>query len=166
LELRDLIIAAMNDAHRMGDIALAELTPEVAHYEAGGTTNSIAQLLAHMTIGEDGAINRVAKGSTRLVETKDWAQEIGVPLERGAVWTKDWQLNIDAFREYRDLVKATTDEYLANLEASDLEREVEWFSGPRPLHSLLQIIVINHTLGHSGEISTLKGLQGLKGLPF
>ena len=150
----------------MGDIALAELTPEVAHYEAGGTTNTIAQLLAHMTIGEDGAFNRVAKGGTRLVESKDWASETGIPLERGAVWTKDWRLNIDAFRDYREAVKASANEYLANLDAAELEREVEWFSGPRPLHSLLQIIVINHSLGHAGEISTLKGLQGLKGLPF
>jgi uncharacterized damage-inducible protein DinB len=166
MDTRDILITALNDAHRMGDIALAELTPEVAHYEAGGTTNSIAQLLAHMTTGEDGAINRVAKGGTRLIELKDWAAETGIPTERGAIWTKDWRLNIDAFTQYREAVKASANEYLANLSADELEREVEWFSGPRPLHSLLQIIVIHHTLGHSGEISTLKGMQGLKGLPF
>jgi hypothetical protein len=34
------------------------------------------------------------------------------------------------------------------------------------VHQLLRTILINHALGHCGEISTLKGIQGLKGLPI
>jgi hypothetical protein len=150
----------------MGDIALSELTPDVAHYSAGGTTNTIAQLLAHMTIGEDGAFNRNIKGGSRLIESDGWAEKVGIPLERGAVWGKDWKLNIEAFTEYREAVKASADAYLATMDLADLDKPVEWFNGPRPAHEVIQIVVINHLLGHAGEISTLKGIQGLKGLPF
>jgi hypothetical protein len=166
LDLRESFLIALNDAHRMGDIALQELTPEVAHFDAGGTTNTIAQLMAHMTMGEDGAFNRVLKGTTRRIETDGWAEKAGIPLERGAVWNKDWQLNIEAFAQYRDLVKQDATSYLESIDIADLEKEVEWFNGPRPAHNLVQIIVVNHMLGHSGEVSTLKGIQGLKGLPF
>jgi hypothetical protein len=31
---------------------------------------------------------------------------------------------------------------------------------------LWQAIYINHGLGHCGEISAIKGMQGLKGLPI
>lgn len=150
----------------MGDIALEGLTPEVAHFDAGGTTNTIAQLMAHMTIGEDGGFNRFLQGKDRIIETNGWAEKIGIPLERGAVWGKDWKLKIDAFREYRELVKQSASSYLETMDLADLDREVEAFAGPRPAHNIIQIIVINHMLGHSGEISTLKGIQGLKGLPF
>lgn len=166
MDLRGAYLEALTDAHRMGDIALQDLTPDIAHFDAGGTTNTIAQLLAHMTMGEDGAVNRVLKGGVRLLEAQGWAARTGIPVERGAVWNKEWRLDIDAFREYREAVKASAVDYVENVDLADLEREVEWFNGPRPAHNLLQMIVIHHLLGHSGEISALKGMQGLKGLPF
>jgi hypothetical protein len=166
LDLRESFLISLNDAHRMGDIALEELTPEVAHFDAGGTTNTIAQLLAHLTVGEDGGFNRMIMGGERLIETNGWAEKIGIPLERGAVWGKEWRLNIDAFREYREGVKLSASKYIETMDLADLDKEVEAFNGPRPIHNIIQIVVVNHMLGHAGEISTLKGIQGLKGLPF
>lgn len=166
MDLRESFLYALNDAHRMGDIALEDLTPEVAHFDAGGTTNTIAQLMAHLTIGEDGGFNRMLKGGERLIDTNGWAQKAGIPLERGAVWGKEWRLDIDAFREYREAVKQSAVNYIETMDLADLDKEVEAFNGPRPVHNIIQIIVVNHMLGHAGEISTLKGIQGLKGLPF
>ncbi|MGE0057777.1 MAG: DinB family protein [Dehalococcoidia bacterium] len=166
MDIRDSFLNALNDAHRMGDIALEDLTPEVAHFDAGGTTNTIAQLLSHLTMGEDAAFNRMITGGTRIIETDSWAEKCGIPLERGAVWGKEWKLNIDAFREYRELVKKSASGYIETMDLADLDKEVEAFNGLRPVHNIMQIIVINHMLGHEGEVSTLKGIQGLKGLPF
>jgi len=166
LDLRETYLVALNDAHRMGDIALEGLTREVAQYDAGGTTNTIQQLLSHMTIGEDNAINRMLKGGERILEAQGWAAKTAIPTERGAVWGKEWALDLDAFREYRELVKHSAVDYVSNMDLADLDREVEWMNGTRPAHSVLQVVVIHHMLGHSGEVSALKGLQGLKGLPF
>jgi hypothetical protein len=49
---------------------------------------------------------------------------------------------------------------------ADLIREVDsklW--GTRPIGFLLQLMT-THLAFHAGEISTLKGIQGLKGQPF
>lgn len=150
----------------MGDLALEDLVPEVAHFDAGGKTNTIAQLVAHMAMGEDNVFHRMLMGRSRIIETNDWAEKCGIPPERGAVWGKEWQLNIEPFREYRELVKKSASGYLETMDLADLEKEVEGFNGPRQIHSLMHIAVINHMLGHAGEVSTLKGIQGLKGLPL
>ena len=55
--------------------------------------------------------------------------------------------------------------WLETLKEEDLDREVFWFGGANTVGGLLRMVVIHHQLLHSGEISTLKGLQGLKGLP-
>jgi hypothetical protein len=56
---------------------------------------------------------------------------------------------------------------LASLTPEDMDRQVEWVRGPiRPLEGLLQTVFIHHILGHCGEISVIKGLRGLKGLPM
>jgi hypothetical protein len=31
---------------------------------------------------------------------------------------------------------------------------------------ITQAVFVNHAMGHCGEISALKGIQGLKGLPI
>jgi hypothetical protein len=165
VELRDFILAGINDAHRMGDIAMEGLTPEVAHFEAGGTTNNIAQLMTHLTTGEDNALARL-KGSDPILQSQGWYGRTGIPEGPRAFWQKGWSLDLDAFSEYRELVKAAATDYFQNLDTSELSREVEWFNGPRPASTIIQVIVLNHMLGHSGEISALKGVQGLKGLPF
>lgn len=166
MDLKEYLIADLEDAHRMVDIALDDLTPEVAHFEPGGTANTIAQLLCHVTMGEDNAINRVIQGGQSILEAEGWYTKTGIPEGRGAIWQKGWTLNLDAFREYREKVKASGNAFIKDVDISGLDREVEWFNGPRPASSLLQLVVIHHILGHAGEISALKGVQGLKGLPF
>jgi hypothetical protein len=165
VELREFILAGLNDAHRMGDIAMDGLTPEVAHFEAGGTTNNIAQLMTLLTASEDSAVARL-KGGDSILQSQNWYGRTGIPEGPRAFWQKGWSLELAAFGEYRDLVKAAATEYFQNIDASDLDREVEWFNGPRPASTIIQVIIVNHMLGHSGEISALKGVQGLKGLPF
>lgn len=166
MELKDYVISGLNDVNRMIDIALEGLTPEVAHFEPGGTTNTIAQLLTHMTISEDNIVNRFLKGGQQLGENEGWLARAGIPVGRGAFWEKGWTLQLDAFQEYRNKVNESTIDYVSNLSPEDFDKETEWFTGMRPVSEMLQVVLTHHRLGHAGEISTIKGLQGLKGLPF
>jgi uncharacterized protein YdgA (DUF945 family) len=75
-------------------------------------------------------------------------------------------LNLLAFREYQQTVQAAADEWLSTTQPADLEREVTHGPFNRPIAAQLRGTVIHHMLGHCGEISALKGVQGLKGLPF
>jgi uncharacterized damage-inducible protein DinB len=170
------IKGAVADAHRFNDIAAENMTSEVGLWQPQGTANTIQALLAHVVTGEDNAINRAMRAGEKLNEqpaensslfvSKGWSKELGIPTERGGQWTKGWKLNLDAFHAYRKAVHKETDMFLETLTEDDLEREVFWFNGANTLGGLMRMVVIHHQLLHSGEISTLKGLQGLKGLPM
>jgi hypothetical protein len=121
--------------------------------------------MTHLTTGEDNAVARL-RGGESILQSQGWYARTGIPEGPRAFWQKGWTLDLDAFTEYRELVKSAAKEYFQNIEIADLDREVEWFNGARPASTIIQVIVLNHMLGHSGEISALKGVQGLKGLPF
>jgi hypothetical protein len=78
-------------------------------------------------------------------------------------WTVDYDL--DAFRQYaRDVYKATYD-YLETVSDDELDRVIEpGFAPPMPVRSFVADLLAWHVATHQGEISALKGVQGLEGL--
>jgi hypothetical protein len=165
MDLIEYVRANLADAHRMLGIAMQDLSEDVAHWQPPGTANTIGALLAHMVTGEDLAFNRQIKDGTLIFDAGDWASKTGIPADR-KIWTPGWRLNVEAFDEYRLAVEENAKAGLDALTPADFEREVEWYNGMRPIGGVLRTSVIHHILGHSGEISSLKGAQGLKGLPF
>jgi len=84
------------------------------------------------------------------------------------IWQREgWRLNLPAFDEFRREVAASALRLVDAMSEAELDREASWIRGPeRPVAMLWQTIFINHGLGHCGEISAIKGMQGLKGLPI
>jgi uncharacterized damage-inducible protein DinB len=167
MELIDFIRAECDSALEAIKQSLEDLDENVVHWEPGGTANTIAQLLAHVVSGQDLLVGDRLKGGTAL-HTQGWAAKTGIPEDRTLIWDKTaWRLNLDGFREYHAAVDAQSRGYVESMTPADLEREIAWIRGPeRPVTWLFQVIFINHALGHTGEISALKGVQGLKGLPI
>jgi hypothetical protein len=165
MELKEYLNDQLGEVHRMADIAMQDLTEHVAHWQPSGATNTIAQILAHMTFAEDRAIHVSIQGGTMLAE-QGWAEKAGFSTERGAIWNKGWQLNLEPFYEYARQVHEAAIDCVGAMTPADLDKEVQWFNGPRSAGALLRGVIIHHSLGHAGEISALKGAQGLKGLPF
>jgi hypothetical protein len=154
----------------MVETAMQDLTDDVVNWHAGGTTNTIAQILAHLVSGQDLLVNEKLRvgGGTTLHES-GWSQKTGIPLERPLIWQQRdaWRLNLPAFDEFRLAVGASALALLDSMSEADLDRQASWIRGPeRPVGMLWQVIYINHGLGHCGEISAIKGMQGLKGLPI
>ena len=57
--------------------------------------------------------------------------------------------------------------YVSSLGPADLERKVDTgFVGEQTVGYVLGNICVGHVAEHNGEIAALKGVQGLKGLPF
>ena len=168
MELVDFIRGQAESAIGMIEHSMQDLTPEVIHYEAGGTSNTIAQLLAHMVTGQDLLIQDKIRGGGVTLHNSGWAEKTGVPADRSLIWQREaWRMDLPGFGEYVRAVLANSRSYIESLDASVLEQEHAWIRGPeQPVHRLMQTIFINHALGHCGEISTLKGIQGLKGLPI
>ncbi len=165
----EFIRSSIEAVNEMVDIAMQELDDELINWHPGGTTNTIAQLLAHLVSGQDVLVNdKLVVGGGPTLHDSGWAEKTGIPLERPLIWQRDaWRMNLPAFVDFRLAVRDCATRLVDSLSEAELDREASWFRGPpRPVANLLQMVYIHHGFGHCGEISTIKGLRGLKGLPF
>ena len=167
MELVDFIRAQCGNALEMVQRSLEDLDEDIVHWQPGGTANTIAQLLAHVVTGQDLLIGEKLQGGSTLF-AQGWAEKTGIPLDRTQIWNQGaWHLNLESFKAYHAAVEIQSRGYIDTLAPEELEREVAWIRGPeQPISRLFQVIFINHALGHAGEISALKGIRGLKGLPI
>ena len=78
----------------------------------------------------------------------------------------DLTVDLVAFREYAKAVAAATDDFLANATDQEMNKEVDSPVGKQPFITYFANLGLTHIAGHWGEIAALKGVQGLKGLPF
>jgi hypothetical protein len=126
MELSEFVRSSAEGVHRMLGIAMEDLTDEIVHWRPGGTTNSIAQLLAHTVSGQDLLFNDRIKGGKTLHDS-GWAEKTGIPLDRTRIWEAGtWQLDIEAFDTYRREVEASAMACLVSLKPADFDREVAW----------------------------------------
>ena len=166
MELKEYLTGEMDNVQRMMGLALQDLNDEVANWQPGGTANSIASILAHVTGTQDSSINVRLLGGQTVFESGGWSAKTGIPADSEKIWGAGWQLNLEGFAEYRAALAESMNQYMSSLEEADLDKEVSYSQGPRPAAFMLRNIIFHHSLYHSGEIFTLKGLKGLKGLPF
>ena len=131
---------------------------------------SIASIYAHAVFAEDGIVNGVFVGKPLLYQEGGWEAKTGVKHPGGPMQSEDWassvNMDLGKFQEYAKAVFAQTESYTANLSDADLERKVQGPIGETTLGWFLVNILATHFPQHVGEIAALKGVQGLKGLPF
>ena len=161
-------------AHGLVEATMQGVTQQQAHWAPPGTANPLGATYAHVVIGEDSILNRMARGAQPLSETT-WAGKLGLseppPGQGGdlAGWSRRVQVELPALQKYAQAVYANTDEWLASLKPEDLQRPVDLSGfglGQQNLAFLVAGIMLQHANNHCGEISCLKGLQGAKGYPF
>lgn len=149
--------------------ALTGLTDEQFNWIPPGTANSIKASLIHLLAGEDMNIQRVLQGKPLLWDDEGWNRKIGVETRPGRDqgWDaiRETTIPLAPVLEYAQVVHAATDAYLADLTPEELERNVEFFVADARVADVLSILAV-HVAGHSGEIAALRGIQGVKGLPF
>jgi DinB superfamily len=137
----------------------------------GSTCNSIGVIFAHTVFSEDGIVNGMFEGKPPIYVAQGWEAKTGVPHPgTGPGQDPDWaskvNMDIPKFQEYAKAVYANTDAYLSSLSDADLEKKVQGPIGETTVGWFLTTILATHFPGHAGEIAALKGVQGLKGLPF
>jgi hypothetical protein len=134
----------------------------------GSNIGSIGAIYAHAVFDEDGMVTGPIGGTT-VYESggfKDRA-ELAMPgPAQSQEWSQGTAIDVAAFREYAQAVYAATDVFLANVSDENLAAEVDTFSGKQPLGEFLGTVGLWHITSHQGEISAIKGAQGLRGLPF
>ncbi len=157
--------------HSTLDQVLGDCSPEVLNKNLpGATITSIASIYTHLVFAEDVIVHGMLQGKPPLYQAQGWAGKLGIemriPPEMDPDWAKTVKLDPAAFQEYARAVYAATDSYLAGLTDGDLERKVSTPAGEQSVAWCLATILGTHFPQHVGEVAALKGVQGLKGLPF
>jgi hypothetical protein len=157
--------------HQLVEMVMADVTPEQAHLQPGGSAHSIAAIYAHAVLAEDGVINGLLRGAPPLF-AGEWAATCGVPAPNMALspeWSRALRVDLDALRRYSQAVNAATRSYLDTLAPAGLDEMRDLSAqglGRRSVGWMLNALVAGHLNNMAGELSCLKGLQGLKGYPF
>ncbi len=156
--------------HGILDGMVAECGPDVFNKNLpGATIGSIASTYAHIVFAEDAIVHGMIQGKPTLCESQNWGSKIGV-ANPGNTMTLDWakgvKMDLPSFQQYAKAVYASTDAFLAAVTDADLQRKVQGPAGEQTVEWALATILATHLPSHAGEIAALKGVQGLKGLPF
>jgi hypothetical protein len=172
-----LLRQQLRGAHDLLEAVMEGVTPEAAHWIPPGTANPVDATYAHVVISEDRTINGQLRHRRPLYDSA-WAGKTGMNElmpTRGeewqdyVPWTRRVRVDLPAVREYARAVYADTDAYLASLTPDDLDTPID-LSGVGSTEVTLGWVLSRSVVGHAdniaGEISCLKGLQGLQGYPF
>jgi hypothetical protein len=172
-----LLREQLTEAHALLEAVMQGVTPEAAHWVPPGQANPVGATYAHVILFEDRTINGVLLHRRPLHETT-WAGRTGIsdlmpsPGEEWneyTPWTRRVKIDLPALQEYARAVYANTDDYLASLSPDDLDRPLDLSGvggGQVSLGQALGRRIVGHVDNIAGEISCLKGLQGLQGYPF
>lgn len=165
-----LLKTAFDASHRWYQGTVADVTEDVANAVPPGIAHPIGSQMAHVVQSEDGMINMV-QGRAPLWEREGYGQKLGMPmlLSQTAEGSRAFRCRPEDLADYTAAVHAQTAAYLDGLSPDDLDRDVDlssWGIGAMPLGSVLTNFVLGNTFAHTGEISALKGTQGLRGYPF
>jgi hypothetical protein len=156
--------------HGIGGQVLGDCGDALNNKVANSNVGSISSIYAHTVFAEDNIVNGMFQGKPSIFAEGGWEAKTGVASPEGPMQNADWassvKMDLAKFGEYAKLVFANTDSYLANLSDGDLERKIQGPIGETTISWFLVNILATHYPQHMGEIAALKGVHGLKGLPF
>lgn len=137
----------------------------------GSTCHSIAAIYAHVVVGEDVILNGMLQGKAPIFQEGGWEAKTGVPFPgippmQSDEWAAKVKMDLPAFQEYATQVFAATDAWLASATDEQLAQKRQSPFGEQTVGFLVANLLGTHVPQHAGEIAALKGVQGLKGLPF
>jgi hypothetical protein len=172
-----LLREQLGEAHALLEAVMQGVTDEAAHWVPPGQANPVGATYAHVVLFEDRTVNGILQRRRPLYETA-WSGKTGMselmPSQGEewndyADWTRRLKIDLQAVRDYAKAVYANTDEYLASLSPEDLDKPIDLagVGGNKvTLGHVLSRSLVGHVDNIAGEISCLKGLQGLQGYPF
>lgn len=173
-----LLKEQLSTAHKFLEDTVKDVDEDIAHTAAPGVAHNIAATYGHLVASEDMMLNSVLQGKPTFMSTS-WTEKNGMSIPHPEVtqnWSQDYKewagsvkVDLNTLREYAKMVYQATEDYISNLREIDLDKEIDLSSmglGQVSVGWLISNFIIGHTNSIMGEISALKGAQGLKGYPF
>lgn len=169
----------LQDAHETLEGTMSGVNDEIANWQPAGKALSVAAAYAHAVFSEDMLLNSMVRKGPMLVDM-GWSDKMGLskphPMttesweQDFAQWAKDVRIEVSKLQEYAQAVYQQTNDYLESLSEDDfLKTNIDlsgWGMGDYPLWRFFHRFMIGHADNLTGEISSVKGIQNLKGYPF
>jgi hypothetical protein len=169
MDVRTYVQQQLANAHRQVDEVMKDITEDQFNWLPPGLLNPISAIYIHVVAGEDFFIQAILQGKTRCWESQGWGAKIGIqlPPQPGHNWDecRCTRLAVAPVLEYQKCIRSSSDAYLAGLTPEELDRRVDFVGRIVPVADILNTLV-DHIASHTGEMAALKGMQGVKGLPF
>lgn len=170
-----VLLEDLADAHQYMKQTMEGVTADVASFQPEGTANPIAGTYAHLVFSEDFFTHMLLQGKQPLFAT-EWKDKTGASEVQPDDWVNEYPkwlrrvtIDVEEFAKYADAVAAASEAYVKGADEAELSRELDMSAfgmGKRPVHKVVTGMVIGHIWSIMGEVSVLKGIQGLKGYPF
>ena len=134
------------------------------------TISNCGSIYVHSIFSEDAIVQGMCLGKAPVFHSQGWGAKFNVQMpenpEMDLEWGRGVKLDLASFREYAQAVYAATDDFVHHVTDADLARKIPTPIGEMTVGFMLTSVVVTHPAMHLGEIAALKGVQGLKGLPF
>lgn len=174
MDVQSVIRWQLEWAHDTVEQAVADLSPDQLHYQIpNAMIQPIAAVYAHVVLAEDWLINDKMRQQPTQYERDGWVEKAkALPFSASMERADDWAASVrtcdfDTLREFAQQVYAATDAYVASLTDIDLARPIPFGPlGDLPAAKFLSNIVAHHVGQHGGELCALKGVLGMRGLPY
>ena len=168
MDAKDYLSKQIKSMWYLQDSVLKGLKDEDLTQELPGTLSSIGVIWLHMANGEDNFVSTIT-GDAPLWKSHGWNEKFGLESAPniGEDWTKYYSevLTIHQLQTCTDEVRKQTQACLENTDAESLDETVKFFSDSDPKANVW-VLLVGHTLIHSGEIAAIKGILEGRGLPF
>jgi hypothetical protein len=138
----------------------ADLTQEQVDWRPPGIANTIGSVYCHTLTYVDYFVREFCIEGKRLPESVD-----AIPDDH-VLWLRDVQKDVSELHQFASEVRSTLQGWLSSLTPADLDRRRHTTVGELNVGQMLEIYIVWHINVHCGEISALKGCQGLKGYPW
>lgn len=163
-----LLNMLFSSAHEVLEGVMQGVDNTIANWVPEKVVATIGAQYVHVLTSEDAIVNAILKGGAPLMATS-FAGKIGTAtppeLFTWGEWGRTSKVDVAQAKAYAQAVYASTAEYVASLNAEKLGEVLDLTQagfGKMPRAAVLAI-ALQQRYVHGGEISALKGLQGLKG---
>lgn len=169
----ELLTQQLQEAHQVFLGTVDGVTDEQANFQPEGKALSIAAVWIHHVESEDWFISSISgKDTVEATTFKDntgfaTPQPMADWAEAYPKWAEDIRADTNKLMAYTKAVFAASEAFVPTLNEVDLATTHQMGQmGESQTSTVLGGYVIGHCSSITGEISAIKGIQGLKGYPF
>jgi hypothetical protein len=169
-----LLKEQLKSAHNTQENTIKDVQKTNLHFSKVKKALPVGAAYAHSVIGEDIVLSTML-ANKKPISLNNPNTGLSEPMpsfsqwDKHEKWAKSVQIDLPKLQKFAKKVYQTTEDYIDTLSEKDLDREFDLSgmgAGKQNLAYILNNFIILHIANLTGEISAIKGIQGLKGYPF